>query len=60
MEWVRDWLGSFGLSEEQLSWSPLHGSVIIVVSPMKLGGRQIAELIKQQAGTLSVVPGATV
>ncbi len=36
----------------------LRAGADIVVSPMKLGGRQIAELIKQQASTSSIVGSA--
>lgn len=36
----------------------LRAGADIVVSPMKLGGRQIAELIKQQAGTSSFIGGS--
>ncbi|QDV86031.1 Sensor protein EvgS precursor [Stieleria magnilauensis] len=37
----------------------LRAGADIVVSPMKLGGRQIAELIKQQADSSSVVTGVS-
>lgn len=36
----------------------LRAGADIVVSPMKLGGRQIAELIKQQAGASTIVGSA--
>lgn len=36
----------------------LRAGADIVVSPIKLGGRQIAELIKQQAGSASSLAGA--